>query len=107
MHAHSEHSRLFQWLVGHALACYGLMTLSFVIFGALSLDLVKYVSANASFLLEYGGYALMEGGLHQLLELWAKVLIAIATYLIFKLCEHALIERLAHRPTKPEADTSH
>lgn len=90
------HTPLFDWLVRHATATLALMALSFVGFGALSVNLVGYVSANANYLLSYGWEAFKDGGLQQFVELWLQIAVAIATYLVFKLCEHALIERLAY-----------
>ncbi|SRR6266581_3578422 len=89
-------SRLFDWLVRHYAATFLIMSLSFMAFGVLSLDLVQFVSANTNFLLAYGWDAIQVGGFVQLVELWASVFAAIAAYLVFKLCEHALVERLAH-----------
>ena len=89
-------TRLFDWLVRHSVTTYLLMVALFLIFGLLSLDLVKYVSANANYLLEYGIDALWDGGLRQLLDLVVTSFFAVFAYLGFKLCEHALIERAAH-----------
>jgi hypothetical protein len=89
-------TRVFDWLVRHYVATYFLMVMLFLIFGLLSLDLVKYVSANANYLLEYGLEALWDGGLRQLLELVVTAFFAVLAYLGFKLCEHALVERAAH-----------
>ena len=94
---HDDHTRLYGWLFVHRLACFLLMTLAFLLFGVLSLDLVKVVSANAGFLWANGWMGLMDGGFQQLLELLVTALLAIAAYLLFKLCEHALVHRLAHR----------
>lgn len=88
------HSRYFAWLIRHALVTFALMTVAFVVFGVLSLDLVKYVAANASFLLEYGVLALLDGGFLQFAELWFEALLALAAYLVFKLCEQALLQRM-------------
>lgn len=93
----NSHTPLFAWLVRHAVATWVLMAISFVAFGALSINLVSYAFANADYLLSYGWEAFQDGGLQQLLELWLQIFVAISTYLIFKLCEHALIERIAHR----------
>ena len=93
----NSHSPLFAWLVRHAVATWVLMAISFVAFGALSINLVTYAFANANYLLSYGWEAFQDGGLQQLLELWLQIFVAISTYLVFKLCEHALIERIAHR----------
>jgi hypothetical protein len=84
--------RAFTWLQRHRVWCFVLMTLSFVTFGALTLDLARLVEANLSFLLHHGSDALAEGGLRQLLEIWAGAVVAIAAYLLFKVCEAALVQ---------------
>jgi hypothetical protein len=89
-------SRLFDWLVRHYAATFLIMSVSFMAFGVLSLDLVQFVSANTNFLLTYGWDAIRVGGFVQLVQLWSMVFAAIAAYLVFKLCEHALVERFAH-----------
>ena len=102
------HTTLFDWLVRHATATLVLMALSFVAFGALSVNLVSYVSANTSYLLSYGWEAFKDGGLQQLLELWLQIFIAIGAYLVFKLCEHALIDRIAyHAEDEHDQASSH
>lgn len=94
---HSSESRLHQWLRQHRLAAFVLMTFSFVLFGALSLDLVKLVAANAGLIAAHGWQALQDGGAQQLLELWLTAFAAIAAYLLFKLCEHVLVQALSQR----------
>lgn len=47
-------SHLTGWLRRHRIACFGLMVLGFMVFGLLTLDLVRLVSANAAFVSEYG-----------------------------------------------------
>lgn len=91
-----SNTRLFRWLVLHYVVTYFLMVILFLVFGLLSLDLVKYVAANASYLLEFGIEALWDGGLRQFVELVLNSLAAVLAYVGFKLCEHALIERAAH-----------
>ena len=91
------HSRLYKWLSSHGLVAFLLMTLTFVLFGLLSLDLVRLVSANADYLLSNGWAGWLDGGFVQLLELAINALLAIASYLSFKLCEHVLVHRLAYR----------
>ncbi len=93
-----SHSRLFGWLVWHWVCTYALMGLGFLAFGASSLHLAQYVAANLSFLGMHGLDAIMDGGLWQSLELLLNAYAAVAFYLLFKTCEHALVERLAHPP---------
>lgn len=93
----SNHSRFYAWLLAHRIACFMLMTVAFLCFGLLSLDLVRIVSANAGFLWSHGWDGLLDGGLRQLVELVLSAFGAIAAWLLFKLCEHALVQRLAQR----------
>ena len=74
-----------------------LMGLAFLLFGLASANLVHSLMANSEFLLAYGLDAVREGGLRQLLELVASAYLAVACYVVFKLCEKVLVERLASR----------
>lgn len=85
------------WLRRQRWACFGLMTLSFIAFGLLTLDLVRLVTANAAFLFDNGWQGLLDGGLTQLLELLASCVGAMAAWLLFKLCETLLIQSLTHK----------
>jgi len=88
----------FRWLQQHWLCTFVLMGVGFVLFGAASLNLVQLFSANLGFLAEHGLDAVREGALRQLLELVASAYLAVAFYLLFKTCEAALVQRLAHAP---------
>jgi hypothetical protein len=72
------------------------MCASFILFGALSVDIVSHFSANANYLFVYRLEAFWDGGFVQLAELCVKAMGALGCYLSFKLCEHALIHRLTH-----------
>jgi hypothetical protein len=93
----ANHSALHIWLHRHRVSCFVLMTVSFIAFGALSLDLVRLVRANANLLWEHGLQGVMDGGLQQLAELWFSAFGAVGCYLVFKLCEHILVLCLATR----------
>ena len=91
-----HHTLLYAWLVRHSKSTFVLMSVTFILFGGLSVNLVSHFFANANYLFTYQWDALIDGGLYQLLELLAKATVALGSYVLFKLCEHALIERLAH-----------
>lgn len=95
-------SPVFRWMVRHWVSTYLLMGLGFVVFGAASLNLVQLFSANIAFLTEHGWDAVREGALSQLAELMFSAYLAVAFYLLFKTCEHALVQRLAHHDAKKE-----
>lgn len=88
------HRSFHSWLRRHLLASFLLMTASFLAFGYFTIDLVQLLSSNASFLVRHGWLAVMSGGLLQLGQLTLSALLAMAFYLVFKLCEQALLQRL-------------
>ena len=91
-----HNTRGFNWMLNHPKLTLVLMVTLFLIFGLLSMDLIKIVSANTSYILDYGLEGLWDGGLLQFVELSGTALIAVLTYLGFKVCEHALVDYAAH-----------
>lgn len=88
-------SSFYRWLRRHLLLSFSLMTASFLAFGYLTIDLVHLLGSNAAFIVRHGWLALMSGGLLQLGELTLTALLAMACYLLFRLCEQALVQRLS------------
>ena len=74
-----------------------LMGLSFVRFGVATLNLLYVFKAAWEFLVTHGWDAVREGVLMQLVELVVSGYAAAAFYVLFKVCEKALVER-ASRP---------
>ena len=91
-----NHSVVFHWLVTRWVATFALMVFGFVAFGAASLNLVQTFAANTNFLVHYGWDALVDGGAWQFVQLTLTACVAVAFYIVFKTCEHALVERIAH-----------
>jgi len=87
-------SSCIAWLRQHRLACFVVMTLSFIAFGLLTLDLVRLMSSNANFVFDHGWQGLQDGGLRQLLELLGTTLAAMVAWLTFKVCETVLVQSL-------------
>jgi hypothetical protein len=90
-----SHSRLHRFLTRHIWVAFLLMGVSFVLFGLVSLNLLQTLGASFHFLTMYGIDAVREGVLVQLFELAVSGYSAAAFYLVFKLCEKILVERLA------------
>jgi len=90
-------TRLFRLLLRHWWLALLVMGASFVLFGVASLNLVAMLQANLSFLVRYGADAVREGGLLQLAELSFYGYVAAMFYIVFKVCEKALVERITHR----------
>ncbi len=90
-----NYSRLYLLLSRRWWLAFVLMGLCFVAFGLASINLVHLLGANLEFLTAHGWDAVMDGGLWQLLGLVTSGYAAAAFYVMFKLCEKVLVERLA------------
>ena len=95
-------TKLYLFLLRRWWLAFVLMGVSFVVFGLVTLNLLHTLSANFEFLASYGFEAVREGGLLQLVELVVSGYLAAACYVLFKLCEKVLVERLV---TKKETDS--
>lgn len=80
------------------LAIYLVMGLSATLGTLLSVDLLHLAYSNATFILEYGLMALLDGALLQALELVVLGYLALACYVVFKCCEKLIVEALLHPP---------
>ncbi len=89
------YNAFYRWLHRHLLLSFLLMTVSFLAFGYFTIDLVHLIGSNAAFIIRHGWLALMSGGLLQLGQLTLIALLAMACFLLFRLCEQALLQRLA------------
>ncbi len=97
------YSRLYSFLSRRWWITFILLGVSFVLGGLVTLDLLHVLSANVSFLTMFGLDALREGGLRQLIGIIVSGYFAAACYVVFKLCEKILVERLSVRkPANPE-----
>jgi len=83
--------RVYRWLRRHLVSCFLLLTVSFIAFGCLTVDLVRLIAANTDLVFSYGASALMDGGARQFVELWLGALVAMSLYMVFKLCEQVLV----------------
>ena len=90
-----RYGRVYLFLLRRWWLAFMLLGISFVLGGLLTLNLLHTLSANFEFLSMYGFDAVRDGGLMQLLDVVASGYFAAAFYLIFKLCEKVLVERLA------------
>lgn len=86
---------LFQrWVLSRLWLTFVVLGLSFLAFGAGTLNLGLLLMANVRLLGEHGWQAIMDGALHQLLELAITGYLSIAAYVVFKTCEHRLSDWL-------------
>lgn len=81
-----------------------LMGVWFLLFGVTSVNLFVQLKANIDLFLEYGLMVIADGALQQLEEILAWTYCSMIFYLLFKLFERILVERLvANRVAKKQA----
>ena len=97
-----------RWLM---LAGYRTLTVFFLagVFAALfawsSFNLFQLALANLRYLEQFGGMALFEGGLRQLVEIVLTGYLSLAFYLGFKACETEFVHRWRSRGSSPRPQT--
>jgi hypothetical protein len=88
---HYLHALLFKriWLT------FVMMGVFFLLFGVTSVNLFMLLSANLHLYLDYGTMVIADGALRQLAELVAYAYLSLTFYVLFKACEHVLVEHWA------------
>ena len=81
-------------LTCHPLITFGWMLLSAMVFGLCSYNLFSLLKADIDLIVDYGFMALMDGTFKQLVMLFMYGIISLCAYLIFKACEHILVDWL-------------
>ncbi len=75
-----------------------LMGAFFVLFGFTSVNLFVILKANIDLFLQYGLMVIEDGALQQLVEILGSAYLSIVFYVLFKVCERVLVERLTGKP---------
>lgn len=86
-------TRFKDCLEHHIVGTFLLMGVSFGLFGLASFNLVYLFKANLTLFLDYGVMVIGDGALQQLVELIGYGYLGLGAYVIFKICEHALVAR--------------
>ncbi len=90
--------RLVAFLYAHPKLTFLLMGAFFLLFGFTSVNLFVVLKANIDLFLEYGAMVIEDGALQQLAEILGSSYLSIVFYVLFKVCERILIERLTGKP---------
>lgn len=69
---------------------------SFLVFGAGTYNLFLLLKANLELIAGHGWQALGDGAAQQFVELMITAAFSMAAYVVFKACEHRLVQRLCH-----------
>jgi hypothetical protein len=83
-------------LTVHWLITFLLMGVFGALFGSVSLNIVALLHSNFSLVLEHGAMAFKDGALVQLLQLAGYGYLSVIFWLLFKACEHVLIQKMVH-----------
>ena len=90
--------RWVAFLFRHPKVTFVLMGAFFLLFGFTSVNLFVVLKANIELFLEYGAMVIEDGALQQLLEVIGSSYLSIVFYVLFKVCERILVERLTGKP---------
>ena len=72
------------------------MGVAFLGFGAGTFNLFFLLKVNTELVLEHGWMAFGDGAAQQSIELLVTAYLSMAAYVLFKACEHRLVQWLAH-----------
>jgi ABC-type dipeptide/oligopeptide/nickel transport system permease subunit len=95
---------LFRRLVlQRAWTAFAVLGISFLGFGVSTVSLAMVLKANLDLIAAHGWPALADGAAVQLLELAASGFVAMGFYVVFKACEHRLVQGLTDLHRQPPA----
>ena len=92
--------RWIDFLYRHPKLTFLLMGMFFLAFGFTSVNLFVVLKANIDLFLEYGAMVIADGALQQLVEIIGSSYLSIVFYVLFKVCERILVERLTGQPLR-------
>lgn len=96
--------RWIDFFFRHPRLTFALMGVWFLMFGVTSVNLFVQLKADIDLLLEYGMVVMEDGALQQIEEILAWTYLSMIFYLLFKLFERILVERLTvNRAAKKQA----
>jgi hypothetical protein len=72
------------------------LVVAFLVFGAGTYNLFLLLKANLELIAAHGWQALADGAAQQFVELMFSAAFSMAAYVLFKACEHRLVQRLCH-----------
>ncbi len=74
-----------------------LLVVSFLVFGALTVNLLFVLRANLALLAEHGWQAAMDGAAMQLVEIVLSGILGMLAYIVFKASEYRLVHWLTDK----------
>ena len=99
--------RWLDFLYAHPWLTFVLMVTLFLCFGATSVNLFMLLKMNLDLFLQYGLMVIEDGALEQLFDLISSAILSIIFYLLFKVCERLLVERLTAKKFGASVNAPH
>jgi hypothetical protein len=96
-----------QWvglLYRHVWLTFILLGVFFLLFGFTSVNLFVLLKLNVELFLEYGTMVIADGALEQLVDLVGSAYLSMLFWLLFRVCERVLVERLTRKPLRALQD---
>jgi hypothetical protein len=93
--------RWIQFLFRRPKLTFALMGAFFLLFGVSSVNLFVLLRLNLDLFLEYGLMVIADGALQQLIELLGSAYLSMLFYVLFRVCERVLVERLTAKRFGP------
>ena len=94
--------RLIEFLFRRPRTTFVLMGALFLLFGVTSVNLFVLLKANIELFLDYGLMVIADGALEQLVDLLGSAYLSMVFYILFKVCERILVERLTAKRFDPD-----
>jgi hypothetical protein len=91
------------FLFRHRLLTFLLMGAFFLLFGFCSVNLFMLLKLNIDLFLDYGPMVIEDGALQQLFEIIGAAYLSMVFWVLFRLCERILVERIARSPLREAA----
>ena len=96
-----------QWvglLYRHVWLTFILLGVFFLLFGFTSVNLFVLLKLNVELFLEYGTMVIADGALEQFVDLVGSAYLSMLFWLLFRVCERVLVERLTRKPLRALRD---
>jgi len=98
--------RWLDFLYAHPLVTFVLMVTFFLCFGVTSVNLFVLLKMNIDLFVQYGLMVIADGALEQLVDLIVSATLSILFYLVFKVCERVLVEKLTAKKFGASGDAA-
>jgi hypothetical protein len=95
---------LVRFLFRHPRLTFALMGAFFLLFGFTSVNLFVLLKLNLDLFFEYGLMVIADGALQQLIELIGSAYLSMVFYVLFRVCERVLVERVTAKRFGPRRE---